>query len=62
MTGNRGTDRGDELIKTTITLPVELLTELDVIVTYRKQTDRSFNRSALMHEALTAYVRTLHER
>ena len=62
MKRHRGADRDEALVKTTITLPIDLLTELDVVVTYRKQADRSFNRSALIHEALTRYVKAIDER
>jgi metal-responsive CopG/Arc/MetJ family transcriptional regulator len=62
VNGYRGSARGDALVKMIVTLPAELLTELDVLVTYRKQADRSFNRSALIQEALTRFVEVLNER
>lgn len=59
----RGRQRGNDqkLHKIIVTLPKQLLTELDIIVTHYKQEDRSFNRSALIHEALTLYLQALDE-
>ena len=61
MTRYRGRDRGDgeQLLKVIVTLPKSLLTELDIVVTHYKQEDRSFNRSALIHEALGLYLEGL---
>jgi metal-responsive CopG/Arc/MetJ family transcriptional regulator len=61
--GYRGRQRGNDqqLLKVIVTLPKELLTELDIVVTHYKQEDRSFNRSALIHEALALYLQSLDE-
>lgn len=58
MAGYRGRERGEgqKLIKAIVTLPKSLMTELDVVVAYYKQEDRSFNRSALIQEALAMYL------
>jgi metal-responsive CopG/Arc/MetJ family transcriptional regulator len=61
VSGYRGRDRGDgeELLKVIVTLPKSVLTELDIVVTHYKQEDRSFNRSALIQEALALYLEGL---
>jgi metal-responsive CopG/Arc/MetJ family transcriptional regulator len=64
MTGYRGRDRadGEKLLKVIVTLPKSVLTELDIVVTHYKQEDRSFNRSALIQEALALYLEGLDEK
>jgi metal-responsive CopG/Arc/MetJ family transcriptional regulator len=64
MTGYRGRNRGDgeELQKVIVTLPKSVLTELDIVVTHYKQESRSFNRSALIQEALALYLEGLDEK
>jgi metal-responsive CopG/Arc/MetJ family transcriptional regulator len=64
VTGYRGRNRGDgeELQKVIVTLPKSVLTELDIVVTHYKQEDRSFNRSALIQEALALYLEGLDEK
>lgn len=58
MTTYRGRARGEgeELLKVIVTLPKSILTELDIVVTHYKQQTRSFNRSALIQEALSLYL------
>lgn len=45
-----------ELVKASITLPRELLTSVDLAVVDRKRREPSFNRSALIEEALLAHM------
>lgn len=45
-----------ELVKASITLPKELLTSVDLAVVDRKRSEPSFNRSALIEEALLAHM------
>jgi metal-responsive CopG/Arc/MetJ family transcriptional regulator len=62
--GYRGRERadGEKLLKVIVTLPKSVLTELDIVVTHYKQEDRSFNRSALIQEALALYLEGLDEK
>ena len=59
----RGRDRadGEKLLKVIVTLPKSILTELDIVVTHYKQETRSFNRSALIQEALSLYLEGLND-
>jgi metal-responsive CopG/Arc/MetJ family transcriptional regulator len=45
-----------ELVKASVTLPRELLLDVDYAVLMRKRTDPAFNRSAMVEEALRAHV------
>lgn len=57
--GLRGAARaaeGDPIEKVTITLPRSTVMTLDEIVFERKRTTRAYNRSALIQEALTAFL------
>ena len=48
--------RDDTLAKTTVTLPKGLIAEADRAVIDRKQLEPTFNRSALVEEALRAWL------
>ena len=56
--GYRGAARAgtDSLAKTTVTLPKALITDTDLAVIDRKRSEPSFNRSALVEEALRAWL------
>ena len=57
--GLRGTERaeeGDTIEKVTITMPASLVRNLDAIVFERKRTTRAYNRSALIQEAVAAFL------
>lgn len=57
--GLRGTERaaeGDTIEKVTITMPASLVRSLDAIVFERKRTTRAYNRSALIQEAVAAFL------
>lgn len=57
--GLRGTERaaaGDPIEKVTITMPASLVRDLDAIVFERKRTTRAYNRSALIQEAIAAFL------
>jgi hypothetical protein len=58
-TNHRGSARAgeDTLAKTTVTLPRNLLANADRVVIERKRQEPSFNRSALLEEALRAYLK-----
>ena len=58
-TNHRGTARAGEdvLAKTTVTLPRNLLATADRVVIERKRQEPSYNRSALLEEALRAFLR-----
>ena len=45
-----------ELVKASVTLPKELLQDVDLEVLMRKRSEPSFNRSALVEEALRAHM------
>lgn len=57
--GLRGTERieeGDSIEKVTVTLPASLVRVLDQIVFERKRITRAYNRSALIQEAVAAFL------
>jgi len=57
--GLRGAERaaeGDTIEKVTITMPASLVRSLDAIVFERKRTTRAYNRSALIQEAVAAFL------
>lgn len=58
----RGSGRapsGDTIERLTVTLPAGLVRSLDELVLERKDDVRAFNRSALIQEALVAYLAAL---
>lgn len=57
--GLRGAERaeeGDTIEKVTITMPASLVRSLDAIVFERKRATRAYNRSALIQEAVAAFL------
>lgn len=57
--GLRGSERaksGDPIERATVTLPASLIRRLDAIVYERKSRQRAYNRSALIQEAINAYL------
>ena len=59
--GLRGTERtksGDPIERATVTLPASMIRKLDAIVYQRKLHQRAYNRSALIQEAINAYLAT----
>jgi metal-responsive CopG/Arc/MetJ family transcriptional regulator len=57
---HRGASRAgeDTLAKTTVTLPKGLIAQADRAVIDRKQLEPTYNRSALVEEALRAWLTT----
>jgi metal-responsive CopG/Arc/MetJ family transcriptional regulator len=58
----RGSTREGPLVKTTITIPRDLLHDIDALVNTRKLADLSFNRSALIELALRLHLDAIHPR
>ena len=60
----RGVARADSgrLVKASVTLPRELLLDVDYAVLMRKRIEPAFNRSAMVEEALRAHVASMKTR
>lgn len=56
MSGNRGKQRGENLVTMSVTIPQKDLADIDIIVLKRKLETRDYNRSALVSSIIADYL------
>ena len=62
LRGAARSSAGDPIDKVTITMPSSMIRSLDAVVYERKQTTRAYNRSALIQEAVEAFLKRGNDR